>query len=207
MTVSIYNYDNLNKFLSEPKSETRRVFITGDSGSGKSTLWRSLHTFTNNKIAFPTRFISRSIRLDDDPNENQHLDINSFATYFRDKSIEFYWPKFLPNGVEYYGFKFCLGRTIVYGCNNEFLNNSKYLNTHSNLFKSSIIAHVTCSLEKRKKRLFRRYNSQNISISELQYRLESTKNDFKFCDIAIDNTLDDISVISKALISLLSLNI
>jgi len=204
MNIEIIKPYRLENFLSN--SENKRIFITGGSGSGKSTLWNSLEEKLGNTLAFPTRFTSRPVRSDDNIKENQHLNFNDFNPLFKEKIIEFFWQKFLPNGTEYYGFKFTDKKCKIYSCNNEFLLNSNFLKTHSDLFENGLIVHVKTDIEIRKSRLLERYKKQNITESELLYRL--TSNEDKIIDkydITINNN-EDILTARSNLIDILSLN-
>jgi len=201
MNIEIIKPYRLDKFLSS--KENKRIFITGSSGSGKSTLWNALEENLGSTLAFPTRLISRPARPDDDIKENRHLNFDDFELLFKEKVIEFFWPKFLPNGTEYYGFEFTDRECMIYSCNNEFLLNYHFLRTHSDLSETGIIVHVKTDVEIRKNRLLKRCKNHNISESELLYRLTFSEDSIigKY-DIIINNN-EDILTTSSNLIDLL----
>lgn len=207
MSIEVLKHHRLDNFRSQSSARIRRVFIVGASASGKSTLWRTLYSLTNAKVAFRIRFTSRLFRSDDDMIENQHLDEEKFDEHFKNGLLEFYWPKFLPTGNEYYGFGVCNAPIAIYGCNNEFILNAKHLKTQNDLLSNSIIVFVKCSPEERAQRLKARDDLNPLSQIEMDYRLGATDDEVKVgdsCDIIFNNNdKDDLQKNAKKLLKLL----
>jgi len=209
MSIEITKTQYLESFTSNNDRSKRRIFITGASGSGKSSLWKQLRAKLSEHVDFPVRLISRPVRQDDDLSENRHLPIDLFELWFNEKSIEFFWPKFLPERTEYYGFEFNENGTVIYGCNNEFLLNVAHLKSHSNLFEKSLIIHITCDIEIRKMRLSERYINQKISPGEINYRVDSGKGERDLINsshIIVQNNSTNLLQTTNNLINLLALS-
>lgn len=209
MSIEITKAEYLERFILNKDGLGRRIFLTGASGSGKSALWKELRAQLSENVDFPARLISRPVRKDDDLSENKHLPIELFELRFNEKSIEFFWPKFLPERTEYYGFDFNKNKTVIYGCNNEFLLNVAHLKSHSDLFENGLIIQITCDLEIRKMRLAERYTNQTISSEEISYRVDSSKGEKDLtdsCHIIVQNNSKDLLQTTNDLIKVLALN-
>ncbi len=191
------------KILSQDKVGVNRVFITGSSGSGKSTLLRALSNVARGEIEFPVRYVSRQLRKDDDLNENAFLGFDEFPASYNSSKLEFFWPKFLPTETVLYGFGPCSGRSIVYGCNNEFLLNRKSITSRTPILDEGVVVHVACAQSVREERLGSRYQGQAVPKEEFNYRIAA--NDgvdasiSGLADVVVDNSDGDIRVIAQRL--------
>lgn len=175
--INIINEERVALFKALPSNATRKIIIIGASGVGKSAVWKTMLKCSNKQLGFPTRYVSRKSRNDDDPKENQFLHHDYFDKYFEERIIDFYWPKFLPNATDYYGYGQSNSIFTVYGCNNELILNHSFLKSHIDLLSNSIILLVTCSEDIRIDRFNNRYKNQKISLDELSYRLASSENE------------------------------
>jgi ribose 1,5-bisphosphokinase PhnN len=199
----LLNKSRIKSFKTLSPEIERKVFIIGASGSGKSTLLQILYSYKNSQITFPTRLVSRHLRPDDDLNENEHLGYKYFNEYFINNQLEFFWPKFLPESTELYGFKFCKAPLCIYGCNNEFIINAKFIQSHSNLNSNSLFILISCKPNIIAQRLMVRYKTTAVSKKELEYRLATSSKEFivkKSCDLIVKNDSDDIEKTAKNLI-------
>lgn len=88
-------------------NHVRTVVVVGSSGSGKTTLVDGLRSPAYRPlVVVPRRFVTRSGRPDDDPNENLRLSRGEFQSLAEAGRIHPYWHRMLEHGrEERYGFE------------------------------------------------------------------------------------------------------
>lgn len=99
--------------------------IVGSSASGKSTLVRGLRNCQlalDGVIGFPRRFITRSMRLNEDLEENEVLTESRMRLAIARSELEVWWTRQLGDRTEYYAFRKQPRDTFpVYSANNAIL--------------------------------------------------------------------------------------
>lgn len=102
------------------------IVVVGASNAGKTTLVRGLRTPEyEGKVVVPTRFTTRPARLNEDPDENVHLEEAEFHQRVHEELINPHWARYFEDDrKEYYGFEPVPiedGRLPIYAANNAFL--------------------------------------------------------------------------------------
>ncbi|MGE0040949.1 MAG: hypothetical protein AB7M05_20810 [Alphaproteobacteria bacterium] len=198
MSIHVQNHARLEAFrVASCSNLTRRIFIVGASASGKSRLWRVLRSHVDSTVAFPARLVSRPIRADDDPNENQYLRSTEFHKQFLAGGIDFYWSHLPPLDNHHYGFGNCTAQSVVHGANNDFVLNSSSLHSHHDVASGSLVVLVTCSTQTRIARLGARYGNALPPDDEMRYRMMETSDAVRArCDLLINGEADDVSAVA-----------
>jgi ADP-ribose pyrophosphatase len=158
------------------------IVLIGSSGAGKTTLVNELKQECPH-LAFPQRFITRSLRQNEDLDENISVTKEDFTKMQVQGLLEFSWVRKMDcEREELYGFSNPMKNTFpVYSANNAVLT-SDYLAKHPNL----LIIGIYAPQEIREQRLLQR--SPDITNTERTHRVADPDIDaMKHAHIIVSN--------------------
>lgn len=147
------------------------IVVTGGSGTGKTTLVNGLRQPDyESRVVIPHRFMTRPVRLDDNPDYTTRISLDAFNTKLANGLLAPHWSRVFGQGhIEHYGFEPVTDdeRMPVYAVTNPFLHPS-----FKDILQTSLIVSLQAFPTTRTDRIFERVEEpEKLPLSELSARL------------------------------------